>query len=59
MNSCGKDRAMTDPTRLPILVAGTGPAGLIAALALADRQVPVVLAGPRAVRPITTGAPPR
>lgn len=40
---------MTDPTRLPILVAGTGPAGLIAALALADRQVPVVLAGPRAV----------
>ena len=40
---------MTEPTRLPILVAGTGPAGLIAALALAERQVPVVLAGPRAV----------
>lgn len=39
---------MTELTRLPILVAGTGPAGLIAALALADQQVPVVLVGPRA-----------
>lgn len=39
---------MTEPHRLPILVAGTGPAGLIAALALADRQMPVVLSGPRA-----------
>lgn len=39
---------MTELNRLPIIVAGTGPAGLIAALALADRDVPVVLAGPRA-----------
>lgn len=39
---------MTEMNRLPIIVAGTGPAGLIAALALADRNEPVVLVGPLA-----------
>lgn len=34
-----------------ILVAGTGPAGLIAALAFADAGFPVTLAGPEASRP--------
>lgn len=39
---------MTEMNRLPIIVAGTGPAGLIATLALADRNEPVVLVGPLA-----------
>jgi len=39
---------MTELNRLPIIVAGTGPAGLIAALALAERNEPVVLVGPKA-----------
>ncbi|MGY6709812.1 MAG: UbiH/UbiF family hydroxylase [Rhizobiaceae bacterium] len=39
---------MTELNRLPIIVAGTGPAGLIAALAVADRNEPVVLLGPLA-----------
>lgn len=34
-----------------ILVAGTGPAGLVAALAFADAGFPVTLAGPEASRP--------
>lgn len=34
------------PYAEPILVAGTGPAGMLAALALADLGVPIVLTGP-------------
>lgn len=44
----GSDRSRTVKTDTDIIVAGTGPAGLIAALALADAGFSVVLAGPAA-----------
>jgi 2-octaprenyl-6-methoxyphenol hydroxylase len=40
------EHVMSDSERTEILVAGTGPAGTIAALSLAQAGFPVVLAGP-------------